>query len=262
MTIKTDKWIKIKSDGATHMAWVNRGRDSRRFNFSNCATVFNGVLSPKVCEDLVSLLMENYAKAMVVEGDAHVLAIALADQNTSMIVPFSSTAVREAADGAKILSKGVSSFGYDVSLTETVKLFVNINAMIIDPKRFDEGCLTDARVQTDVDGARFVMLPPNSYMLGETVERFTIPRNVMVVCLGKSTYARSGVIINCTPIEAGFEGKVVIEASNATTLPAKIYLNEGIAQFLFFESDEECEVSYADRNGKYQGQTGVTLSKV
>lgn len=154
----------------------------------------------------------------------------------------------------KILSYGTSSFGYDVTLSDKFQIFTNINSSIIDPLNFDEKCLQ--AFQGDV-----CIIPPNSYILGVTREYFKIPRNVMVVCLGKSTYARCGAIVNVTPIEPGFEGNVVIEISNATNLPMKVYANQGIAQFLFFESDEECETSYADKGGKYQGQTGMTLAK-
>jgi dCTP deaminase len=197
-----------------------------------------------------------------------------------MIDPFSPMLIREATnsipiirDGAvvghkphggfyKIISCGLSSFGYDVSLTEEIRVFSNINSTVIDPKRFDERCLVDTKVMTDADGARYVILPPNSYALGWSREYFRIPRDIQVVCLGKSTYARAGAIVNTTPIEPGFEGNVVIEVSNSTSLPLMIYVNEGIAQFLFFQGSEECEVSYADRQGKYQGQTGLQLPKV
>lgn len=163
----------------------------------------------------------------------------------------------------KAISYGTTSYGYDVRLTDDVKIFTNVNAAEIDPKRFNQqGCLIDAQIQVDVDGARFIRIPPNSYMLGSTVETFNIPRDIMVVCLGKSTYARCGAIVNTTPIEPGFEGNVVIEISNSTPLPIRVYLDEGIAQFLFFRGDRPCGTSYADRGGKYQGQTGVTLPKV
>lgn len=162
----------------------------------------------------------------------------------------------------KVLSFGTSSFGYDVRLAEAFKIFSNINAGVIDPKKLDELCLMDAAIKEDLDGSKYVLLPPNSYLLGHTVETFDIPRDVMVVCVGKSTYARAGAIVNVTPIEPGFQGTVVIEISNSTNLPLKIYANEGIAQFLFFQGSEACQVSYADRDGKYQGQLGVTLPKV
>ena len=161
-----------------------------------------------------------------------------------------------------VISYGTSSYGYDVSLSEEFKLFTNLNSAVIDPKRFDEACLADAKVHTDSTGDRYVILPPNSYLLGRTVEYFRIPRRVTVLAVGKSTYARAGAIVNVTPIESEFEGNVVIEISNSTNLPLKIYANEGIAQFMFFESDEDCLTSYADRKGKYMGQTGVTLPKV
>lgn len=181
--------------------------------------------------------------------------------NSEMITPFTPASIRQEEDGRKIISRGVSSYGYDVSLGEDVKIFTNQNAAIIDPKKLDKGTLIDANIKIDEDGSKFVILPPNSYLLGVTREYFKIPRDIMIVCLGKSTYARAGNICNTTPIEPGFEGNVVIELSNATTLPMKVYLNEGIAQFLFFRGNP-CETSYADRGGKYQGQTGVTLPRV
>ena len=164
----------------------------------------------------------------------------------------------------KITSKGLTSYGYDVSLSEDrVQIFTNINSAVINPKRFDgQRCLADATIHTDDEGGKYVIIPPNSYMLGVTCEYFRIPRDILVICLGKSTYARCGAIVNATPAEPEFEGQVVIEISNSTSLPMMIYLNEGIAQFLFLKGDEPCEVSYADRGGKYMGQTGVTLPKV
>lgn len=159
---------------------------------------------------------------------------------------------------SKIISKGLTSFGYDVSLAGDFKIFTNINSAIIDPLNFSEDTLIHV-VKDD-----FVILPPYSYLLGHTPENFRMPRNVLALCVGKSTYARCGVMINVTPIEPGFEGSVVIEIVNPTSLPVKIYVNQGIAQFIFFEG-EDCEVSYADRDGgkggKYQGQTGVQLAK-
>jgi dCTP deaminase len=154
----------------------------------------------------------------------------------------------------KILSYGTSSFGYDVTLSNEFRIFTNINSSIIDPLNFDEKCLVEFKGDVCI-------IPPNSYILGVTREYFKIPRDVMVVCVGKSTYARCGAIVNVTPIEPGFSGHVVIEISNATNLPMKIYANQGVAQFLFFQSDEECETSYADKGGKYQNQTGMTLAK-
>lgn len=190
------------------------------------------------------------------------------DAFVPMIEPFSSTLVRSVErvsdphDEFKIISRGLSSYGYDVSLSDQeVKIFTNINSTVINPKKLDERCLVNAHIHEDEEGARYVILPPNSYMLGKTVEYFRMPRNVLAVCLGKSTYARAAAIVNVTPIEPGFEGEVVIEISNGSGLPLMIFLNEGIGQFLFFEG-EPCLTSYADRGGKYQGQTGITLPKV
>lgn len=170
-----------------------------------------------------------------------------------MINPFESGQVRQ-ADGQKIVSYGTSSYGYDVRCGREFKIFTNINSSVIDPKNFCEKSFVD--VESDV-----CIIPPNSFVLARTVEYFKIPRNVLVVCLGKSTYARCGIIVNVTPLEPEWEGHVTLEFSNTTNLPAKIYAGEGVAQMLFFESDEVCETSYADRGGKYQGQTGVTLPK-
>lgn len=161
----------------------------------------------------------------------------------------------------KILSLGLSSMGYDVSLARDIKIFSNVNSVIVNPKKFDEKCLVDAKIQVDEEGSEYVIMPPNSYLLGHTVETFNIPRDVMVIALGKSTYARAGAIVNVTPIEPGFVGTVVIEVSNSTPLPLMIFIEEGISQFTFFRSTEECEVSYADGNRKYQGQTGLVLPR-
>lgn len=179
-----------------------------------------------------------------------------------MITPFIRDCVRKVDDN-KVISFGVSSFGYDVRLGNEFKIFTNANGGIIDPKRLDESAvLIDGIVRFDEWGDRYVILPPNSYLLGRTMEHFIIPRDVMVVCLGKSTYARSGAIVNVTPIEAEFEGNVVIEISNSTTLPMKVYVGEGVSQFLFFKGNAPCMVSYKDRGGKYFGQSGITLPKV
>lgn len=160
-------------------------------------------------------------------------------------------------DSKKIVSYGTSSFGYDVRLADEFKIFTNVFNGVIDPLKADE----KERVFVDHKGPHCV-IPPNSYILGYTMERFVIPRDVMVLCVGKSTYARCGAIVNVTPIEAGFEGSVVIEISNATPLPLVVHAGQGIAQFMFFQSDEPCEVSYADRGGKYQGQSGLQTALV
>ncbi len=170
-----------------------------------------------------------------------------------MIEPFEPGQVR-VADGQRIVSYGTSSYGYDVRCAAEFKIFTNINSTIVDPKDFDHGSFVD------FDGP-VCIIPPNSFALARTVEYFRIPRSVLTVCLGKSTYARCGIIVNVTPLEPEWEGHVTLEFSNTTTLPAKIYANEGVAQMLFFESDEVCETSYKDRGGKYQGQKGVTLPK-
>lgn len=177
-----------------------------------------------------------------------------------LISPFCNESISQVED-RKILSYGLSSFGYDVKLAEECKIFTNQNAIIIDPKRFDENCLVDGKIYVDDDGSLYSILPPHSYMLARTVEYFVIPRNMLIICLGKSTMARAGIIINVTPLEPEFEGNIVIEISNSTSLPAKVYLGEGIAQFLFLRGNP-CNVSYADRKGKYQGQTGLTLPRV
>jgi dCTP deaminase len=170
-----------------------------------------------------------------------------------MIEPFEAGQVRTQENG-KIVSYGTSSYGYDVRCAREFKIFTNINSTIVDPKNFDPGSFVD--IVSDV-----CIIPPNSFALARTVEFFRIPRNVLTICLGKSTYARCGIIVNVTPLEPEWEGHVTLEFSNTTPLPAKIYANEGVAQMLFLESDEVCETSYKDRGGKYQGQRGVTLPK-
>ena len=172
---------------------------------------------------------------------------------TGMIEPFEPGQVRS-VDGRRIVSYGTSSYGYDVRVGDEFKVFSNVYNAIVDPKAFDPASFVD--VTADV-----CIIPPNSFALARTVELFRIPRNVLVITLGKSTYARCGVIVNVTPLEPEWEGHVTLEFSNTTTLPAKIYANEGVAQMLFFESDEVCATSYKDRAGKYMGQRGVTLPK-
>ena len=170
-----------------------------------------------------------------------------------MIEPFEPGQVRE-AHGQRIVSYGTSSYGYDVRCADEFKIFTNINSTIVDPKNFDAKSFVD--FSGDV-----CIIPPNSFALARTVEYFRIPRNVLVVAVGKSSYARCGIVCNVTPLEPEWEGNVTLELSNTTPLPAKIYANEGVAQMLFFESDEVCATSYRDRGGKYQGQRGVTLPK-
>ncbi len=155
----------------------------------------------------------------------------------------------------RAISYGVSSYGYDIRCSNEFRIFTNINNTIIDPKHFDNNSFVSYVGDECI-------IPPNSFALSRSLEYFKIPRNTLAICLGKSTYARCGIIINVTPLEPEWEGHLVIEISNTTTLPAKIYANEGIAQLLFLESDELCEISYKDRNGKYQEQTGITLPRV
>ena len=168
-----------------------------------------------------------------------------------MISTFEPEQVRKKSTG-KIISHGTSSYGYDVRSATEFKIFTNINSAIVDPKNFSDTSFVD--VQSDV-----CIIPPNSFALARSIEYFRIPRNTLVICVGKSTYARCGIIVNVTPLEPEWEGHITLEFSNTTPLPAKIYANEGVAQMLFLSSDEECETSYKDRKGKYQGQKGVTL---
>lgn len=170
-----------------------------------------------------------------------------------MIEPFAPQQVRQ-TNNQKIISYGTSSYGYDVRCATDFKIFTNINSAVVDPKAFAQNSFIDVR-------ADVCIIPPNSFVLARTVEYFRIPRNVLTICLGKSTYARCGIIVNVTPLEPEWEGHVTLEFSNTTNLPAKIYANEGVAQVIFLEADEVCEISYKDRGGKYQGQTGVTLPR-
>ena len=171
-------------------------------------------------------------------------------QKHAMIEPFAEKQVR---DG--VISYGVSSYGYDIRIADEFKIFTNLNSTVVDPKNMDPASMVDFK-------GPIAIIPPNSFALGRTIEYFRIPRNVLTVCVGKSTYARCGIITNVTPFEPEWEGFVTLEISNTTPLPAKIYANEGIAQVLFFESDEVCETSYKDRKGKYQAQRGITLPKL
>ena len=171
-----------------------------------------------------------------------------------MISPFEPDQVRHTAAG-KVISFGTSSYGYDVRCSDEFKVFTNVHSATVDPKHFDTKSFVDIKADSCI-------IPPNSFALARTVEYFRIPRSVLTICLGKSTYARCGIIVNVTPFEPEWEGHVTIEISNTTPLPAKIYSNEGIAQVLFFQSDEPCEVSYGDKRGKYLKQQGVTLPRV
>jgi len=188
---------------------------------------------------------------MAIKSDSWIRRMAL---EHGMIDPFVTTQVRHNENG-RIVSYGTSSYGYDVRCANEFKIFTNINSTIVDPKAFDSNSFMD--VTADI-----CIIPPNSFVLARTVEYFRIPRDVLTVCVGKSTYARCGIIVNVTPLEPEWEGHVTLEFSNTTPLPAKIYANEGIAQMLFFQSDEVCQTSYRDRQGKYLGQKGVTLPQM
>lgn len=168
-----------------------------------------------------------------------------------MIEPFVDGQVRS-ADGVKLVSYGLSSYGYDLRVADEFKIFTNLNNSLVDPKAFSESAFVDVVADTCI-------IPPNSFALARSVEYFRIPRNVLTICIGKSTYARCGIIVNVTPFEPEWEGHVTLEISNTTPLPAKIYANEGLAQVLFYEGAEACETSYADRKGKYMGQEKITL---
>src|SRR5208337_3541494 len=167
-----------------------------------------------------------------------------------MIRPFEEKQVREG-----VISYGLSSYGYDLRVADEFKIFTNVNSAVVDPKKFDERSFVSLRADS-------VMVPPNSFALARSVEYFKIPRDVLTICVGKSTYARCGIIVNVTPFEPEWEGFVTLEISNTTPLPAKIYANEGLCQVLFFESDERCEVSYKDKKGKYQAQGGIVLPRL
>ena len=167
-----------------------------------------------------------------------------------MIDPFEESQVR-----GKKISFGVSSYGYDARVSNEFKIFTNVNSEIVDPKDFKPSNFVTRNTSECI-------IPPNSFVLASTVEYFKIPKDILVICLGKSTYARCGIIVNVTPLEPGWEGHVTLEFSNTTPLPAKIYANEGVAQFIFLKGNEVPGITYADRNGKYMGQTGVTLPKV
>ena len=169
--------------------------------------------------------------------------------NKEMITPFEDNNIRKGT-----ISYGLSSYGYDIRVSDEYKIFTNVNNSIVDPKNFDSNSFIDFKGEVCI-------VPPNSFALARSIEYFKIPRNVLTICLGKSTYARCGIIVNVTPFEPEWEGHVTLEISNTTPLPAKIYSNEGLCQVLFFESDEECEKSYLDKSGKYQIQTGITLAK-
>lgn len=196
---------------------------------------------------------------MTVKSDRWIRRMA---EEHNLISPFEPKLVRE-VDGRRIISAGASSYGYDMRLADDgFRVFSPVTGREIDPKRFDEESLVEPPIRTTDDGSRYHLMPPHSYALGVTVETFKMPRNVTAICMGKSTYARAGLIVNTTPLEAGWTGRLVIELGNLADLPLRVYVNEGIGQVIFLESDEDCDVSYEDRGGKYQGQTGLTYSRL
>jgi len=178
-------------------------------------------------------------------------------QQMGMIEPFEEGQVRYTQDkGTRLVSYGLSSYGYDLRVAQEFKVFTNVHTSLVDPKSFNEDSFVD--IKTD----DFCIVPPNSFALARSVEYFRIPRDVLTVCLGKSTYARCGIIVNVTPFEPEWEGHVTLEISNTTPLPAKIYANEGLAQVIFFKAQQQCEVSYAERSGKYMKQRGITIPRM
>ena len=256
MSIKADKWITRKSSKPTHVAML----DGRQ--------VF---LNWKVDREEIENLME-FDKGMQEEiGRGMFRVRQVTDKDLEhwqpMIEPFVGRNVRKGegplVDGydgpvpthKDVISFGVSSYGYDVRVADEYKVFTNIHGGRVDPKNFDD------KNYVDMKGPELI-IPPNGFALARTVEYFRIPRNVLTICLGKSTYARCGIIVNVTPLEPEWEGHVTLEFSNTTNLPAVVYANEGVAQMLFLESDEECETSYKDRQGKYQGQVGVVTPRM
>jgi dCTP deaminase len=197
----------------------------------------------------------------MIKNDNWIKASSLFSQQP-LIQPFLKSQVRE-RDGNRIISAGLSSYGYDVRLApDGFRVFSPIASLEIDPKNFDECSLIESPLRDAADGSQYWLMPPHTYALGVTVETFQMPRSVVALCVGKSTYARAGLIVNCTPLEPGWRGRLVLEFSNSADLPIRIYANEGIAQVMFFRSDEECTVSYDDRAGKYQDQTGLVTARM
>ncbi|SOE87976.1 dCTP deaminase [Caballeronia arationis] len=258
MSIKSDAWIKRMCSAPDGV--ILNGFTSiylHKTDDGEWVTRDNGVAAEHYSGELVLLTPDEKKTWMQVHG--------------AMIEPFESGQVRSKVTStpglvgsdasivthveSKIISYGTSSYGYDVRLGTKFKIFSNINSAVIDPLAMSDACYVDYEGETCV-------IPPNSYVLGHTVETFRLPRDVLAICVGKSTYARAGCAINVTPIEPGFVGQVVIEIANQTPLPMKVHGNQGIAQFLFLQSDEQCDVSYEDRAGKYQNQRGITTARV
>ncbi len=229
-------------------------------------TILHDKAIEALCTPVDDLTRFKYQKITLLEKQGLVSTYKVDDEimgnDKPMISPFVAELVRKDSTGAKLISYGLSSMGYDVRLSNDVKIFTNANSTVIDPMVHDDNNFVQAEIKKTDIGLDYFIIPPNSYALGHTLETFSVPRDVIILCLGKSTYARAGAIINTTPIEPGFEGQVVIEIANGTPSPMRVYTEGGIAQFVFMRGMEPCEVSYADRGGKYQGQTGLTHSKV
>jgi dCTP deaminase len=237
-------------------SWLQKGAENRRHAALQIRAIAAAIAVVCALPDddfdpfPFSVNFQPRTPAMSIKSDKWIRRMA---EQTGMIEPFEPGQVREVA-GQKIISYGTSSYGYDIRCAPEFKVFTNIHSTVVDPKNFDEKSFVDFHGESCI-------IPPNSFALARTMEYFRIPRNVLTICLGKSTYARCGIIVNVTPFEPEWEGYVTLEFSNTTPLPARIYAGEGCAQVLFFESDEVCETSYKDRGGKYQGQVGVTLPK-
>jgi len=262
MSIRKDNWIRQQCELPTHIvehATGSREFASEPFTSRQQLIQYNQDFSLNLNKDSVSLLpslIGKTNKGSPIKSHSYIREVRKKDiqQWSPMISPFEPNPIRE-INGKKVISYGMSGFGYDVRLANKFKIFTNIHSTIIDPLDPTD----DFYVDFEGD---FCILPPNSYLLGHTIEYFKIPRDTLVLCIGKSTYARLGAIVNCTPIEPEFEGQIVIEISNSTNLPLKVYANQGIAQFLFYQSDEDCDFSYKDKGGKYQNQIGITRARL
>ena len=263
MTIKSDNWIRTQCERPTHVIQHATGSiefASEPFTSTQQLIKHNqNLLLDLNQKDSLNLSIDIINKTK--DGNSilsNSLIRAITEKALNiwkpMIEPFINRPIRE-NNGKKIISYGLSGFGYDVRLSNKFKVFTNINSSIIDPLNPSDDFYVDFE-------GEYCILPPNSYLLGHTIEYFRIPKDVLVLCIGKSTYARLGAIVNCTPIEPEFYGQIVIEISNSTNLPLKVYANQGIAQFLFFQSDENCHVSYKDKDGKYQNQLGITKARL
>lgn len=255
MSIMSDNWIRAQCEKPTHIVKKSRGGieyasfpftafQKQLFDSQKLYSELN-ITNNKLPESLETYTMDEINP--ITEEQLR--------NWKPMIYPFVNSNIRVAESGKKIVSYGVSCYGYDVRLANKFKIFTNVNASVIDPLGNNDSCYVDME-------GDYCIIPPNSYMLGHTIETFCIPDDILVACVGKSTYARLAAIVNVTPIEPGFEGQVVIEIANSTNLPLKVYANQGIAQFLFFEGNERCTVSYRDKGGKYQGQTGITTARL